>query len=88
MSNTINPHFLMARRRAERYERLALSCPAYARKRRAPKVRIGAGRYPGQPIKLMPAIHTPPPAPGRWTGRALYAACAVAVVLAVVFVEW
>jgi len=84
----INPHYLMARRRAQRYERLALDCPTYARKRLTPKVKIGSGREPGQPIELMPAIHTPPPVPACWLDRALYATCAVAVVMSFVFVGW
>lgn len=95
----INPHYLMARRRAERYERLAVDCPTYARKqlalarpthsyKPAPKIKIGSGRVPGQPIELMPAIHTPPPAPACWSDRALYATCAVVVVMSSVFVGW
>jgi len=84
----INPHFLMARRRAQRYERLALDCPTYARKRLTPKVKIGSGRKPGQPIELMPAIHTPPPVRTSWLDGAIFVTCAAAVVLSFVFVGW
>ena len=92
---SINPRFLMARRRAQRYEDPALSYPAYARKhfgpkakRPAPKVVIGSGRTPGQPICWMPAIHTPPAGTEKWRDHTVTVASLAAVAISFVFVGW
>ena len=92
---SINPRFLMARRRAQRYEDPALSYPAYARKhfgpkakRPAPKVVIGNGRTPGQPICWMPAIYMPPSAPVKWPGQAVAFVSLAVLVVSFFAVPW
>ncbi|WJJ94027.1 hypothetical protein [Neopusillimonas aromaticivorans] len=93
----INPHYIMARRRAERYDRQSLEVPAYARKPLKgpckpvqPKVAIGSGRFPGQQIELMPAIHTPPAheVSDSLGGQALLVITLVVGVLSFAVVGW
>jgi len=85
----IDHRYLAARQRAKQFECLSLECPTYARQRLSPRVQIGILRDPAEPIRIMPAIHTPPPKRRReWRNSALWAASGVALCLSFVFVGW
>lgn len=87
--NMIDHRYLEARQRAKKFDRLSLESPTYARQRLSPKVQIGILRDPAEPIRIMPAIHTPPPKRRReWRNSALWAASGIAIVMSVLFVDW
>lgn len=79
----INARFVQARRRAARLERPHLIYPAYARRSLTPRVEIGCMRDPAQPIKIQPAIHTPPPKRLGAKYWAMWGSCACALVVVV-----
>lgn len=85
--STINPQFMIARRRAARraaqFSQPHLSYPAYQRRDLAetgPKVKIGILRDPALPIEIHPAIHTPAKRGWDWQEYATMATCVVCAV--------
>jgi len=63
MNKPINPHYIQARRRAQRLDAATshpgLAIPTYRRRTMTPRVEIGVLRDPALPITLSPAVHLP-----------------------------